>query len=348
LLFFAGQSRGVPVSGALRRLLKNLGIILARQNITLTNTNLEESPGLFTLIDGIDSTLIDLAAEEVGEEVLVQLAIQLADQTFAARQADDDSKRLLKQVFELRARRVIAIRSAGRLGWVRETGARARMLESVETGLLPMRQTWDDVSSPVDPALVNVILEWAWTQPDLQDAIRDSYHLHGDADTNSVRQSFFDLVTAWLAGSRFVEMATRSNLSIDDTLGVHAHALTFGLQILIEQGIALLAKLLESQDRVLASAIAHFPEHLRFGVPTGAARVLASGGMRHRSAAVEIGKASELLAADPEERLHIFVIARQLLVRDPVEWRARLGGLVYENALRDVTPVAQGEEENAT
>ena len=299
---------------------------------------MEASPALHTLIDGVDATLIDLAAEEIGEDELLHLAIKLADQTFTSRQAGGASKTLFRTVFELRARRVSGIRSVGRLDWIRE---RYQSLDAlfVESGLLPRRQTWDDVSNPTDAALVGAILEWAWGHKELQKAVRDGYRLDDDADTNSVRQSFFDTVTLWLSGSCFVEMAMRANLSVDDLLGVHAHALTFVLQTIAEQGVALLAKLLESQGRRISRAVTQFSEHLRFGVPNEAALILASGGVRHRRAAVELGTAAEVMAAVIQNRLAVFSAAQQLLLEDQRRWNSHLGVLVFKSTLQDLTSI---------
>jgi superfamily II DNA/RNA helicase len=343
----ARQAAVEPVKGALRSLMERLQDALTRQNITLTNPILEGEEVLHALIDGIDATLIDLAAEEIGEEDLVQLAIKLADQTFASQQADASSKKLLQDVFELRARRVVGVRAAGRLGWVRETGARVRLLDSVESALLPQRAAWDDVIDPIDSAIVTMLIGWAWPHADFQTSVRAAYQLEDQADTNSVRQSFVDLVAMWLSGENFAGMATRANLQIDDMLGIHAKLLTFVLQTLVEQSIALLAKLLESQGRVLADAVVQFPEHLRFGVPTPTARVLAAGALRHRRAAVALGGAREVRSIPADDRTRIFATALGLLQRDGDTWRALLGGLVFENTLQDLlsaTGDGQGEE----
>lgn len=332
----ARQAPGEPVTGALRTLVERLQRALATQNITLTNGRLEATPSLHTLIDGIDATLIDLAAEEIGEEALVQLAVHLADQTFASRQATtESSKKLLQDVFALRARRVAGIRTAGRLGWVRDTGARARLLDSVENDLLPRRETWDDVTDPLDSGLVDALLRWAWTMEDLQAVIREAYRVDDGAPTDPLRQSFFDLVSSWLAGSRFVEIAARVNRPMDDVLGIHSNAVTFVLQTLVEQAVALLGKLLESQGRVLADAVGQLPDHLRFGVPTAAGRALAARGVRHRRAAVDLG--NSLAGRNViEDQAVLFPIARQLLIDDSESWRARLGNLVFDNTLRDL------------
>lgn len=339
----AQQTADEPVRGALRSLVERLQQVLARRTLPLTNSDLENAPALHTLVDGIDATLIDLAAEEIGEGALIAEAVRLADQTFASRQADASSKRLLQEVFELRARRIVGIRAAGRLNWIRETGARPRMLDAVEMDLLARRETWDDVLDPIDPSIVNVMLEWAWGQPDLQKAIREAHRLD-DADTNGLKQPFLDTVTAWLRGSRFREIAPVSKLGIDDLLGVHARVVSYVLQTLVEQGVVLLAKLLEGEGRSLAPSVLAFPDHLRFGVPTTAARVLASGGLRHRSAAVELGNA---LRNNGEDRSVLLAAARAALGAYPMHWEQRLGALVYKNTLLDLSDAIgdQGAEE---
>lgn len=341
----ARQAPGEPVRGALRRLIENLRSALAAQNVTLTNVILEGEPALHTLVDGVDATLIDLAAEEIGEDALVAEAIRLAGQTFASREADPVSQQLLQNVFELRARRVVGVRAAGRLGWIRETGARVRLLEAVETGLLPGRPTWDDLQDPLDAGFVRLMLDWAWAQGDIQEAVREAYRLADNADTGPVRQTFIDATHAWLAGSRFHEIATRSKLPLDELLGVHGRVISFVLQTLVEQGVALLAKLLESQDRTLAPAVAQFPEHLRFGVPTTPARVLTAGGIRHRSAAVELGAALIAAGHTGDDRMATFTAARGSLLAYRDAWTGRLGELVVEYTLRDLTSMIGDAEE---
>ncbi len=104
----------------------------------------------------------------------------------------------------------------------------------------------------------------------------------------------------------------------------------------MEQGISLLGKLLEGQGRVLSEAASAFPDHLRFGTPTAAARTLAKAGIRHRHAAILVGATAEISGAAGAARTVLFEIARQVLQADEAGWRARLGILMYENVLEDV------------
>jgi hypothetical protein len=332
----AHQTPGEPVRGALRELVSTLQRVIIVDKIALSNAFLESEVDLHPLIDGVDATLIDLATEEIGEDQLVELAIRLADETYASRQATlRSSKKLLQDVFELRARRVAAIQAAGRLDWIKDTGTRARMLDSVEMGLLPLREMWEEVTDPIDSDLVRVILDWAWTQPDLQRAVREAYRFDDDASTDTVRQSFYHLVSSWLSGRPFIQIATDANLPIDDLLGIHTRVVTFVLQTMVEQAIAILERLLQSQGRTMAMAVSHLPDHLRFGVPTAGARVLAARGLRHRRAAVQLGAALQGFALS-EDRAVLFPFVRQVIMHDRDEWRTRLGALVFERTLEDL------------
>jgi helicase len=325
----ARQEPGERLAGALLELMDRLRRGLSQQNITLTNEVLEGETALHTLIDGIDATLIDLAADELGEGELVRIAAELSGQTFAARQADPDTMALMREVFELRARRVAGVKTAGRLSWIRETGTRARMLESVESTLLPMRGSWDDIQTPTDPQLVETLLVWAWELPDMKEAIGEAYR--GNAPS---RSDFAALLCAWLDGQPLVEIAQTVKLEIDILLGVHSKVLSYVLQVSVEHAVALLKRILEARGLGISQSVIDFPEHLRFGVPSRAARVLASG-IRHRRAAVTLGRATELATSGADDPDTIFAKARQL-IDDQERWLPVLGSLVFQNTVEDL------------
>ena len=333
----ARQMPGEEVRGALRSLITWLVKALAVQNLTLSNEVLESSPVAHALIDGVDSALVDLASEEIGEDELVRLAVQVADDTFASRQATlESSRELLRDVFELRARRIVQVRARGRLAWIRDTGTRIRMLDSVEKDLLHQRDAWDDIDDPIERGFVGTMLEWAWKQSDLREAVRDAYRLKEGVGTDSVRRQFEEIVDLWLAGRPFAEISGAVKVPIDDLLGVYTGAVAFVLQTLAEQATALLERLVESQGRELSEAVRHFPEHLRFGVPTVGARMLAAHGLRHRRAAVGLG-ALIPVQGSWEDRRTLFRTVRRRLEDDRGGWEERLGALVVERTLQDLS-----------
>jgi helicase len=321
-------------------LMERLRRALAQQSLTLTNELLEDETELHPLIDGVDATLIDLAAVELGEDRLRRMARDLSERTYAAEQASPDTAALMHRVFELRAERIIGVRAAGRLSWIRETGARARMLDSVGDSLLSARSRWDDIRSPIDPALVDALLGWAWGLPEIERAIGEAYR-----DEPPTREEFGDLLRGWLDGRPLLEIGSRAALEMDDMLAVHAKVVTYQLQTTIEQGIALLRKFCEVRGLAISNAVLEFPEHLRFGVPTPAGRVLA-GSVRHRRAAVALGASPELANESGDNRERILEVARELLT-ETGRWLPALGRLVLDNTVVDLRrqqppPVADG------
>jgi hypothetical protein len=109
--------------------------------------------------------------------------------------------------------------------------------------------------------------------------------------------------------------------------------ISYVLQVAIEQGVSLLKKLLEASDCELSQSVVDFPEHLRFGVPTTAAKVLAAGGVRHRRAAVALGESPELVMLI--DRVEVLSTARQLL-DDRERWLPVMGRMVLDNTLEDL------------
>lgn len=331
----AAQDAGEPVRGSLRSLIQQLNAALIQNGLALSNEILEANTPIHPVVDGVDSTLIDLISEEVGEEVFVAHARQLAEQTFAARQLPQGQAELLRNVFELRARRLIAMRQTGRLSWIRDTGAKVRFLDSVERILLPALERWQDPIDPLDNELRTAILEWAWTQRELQNDIAQTFRPEG-GDPDLVRDAFFELVRRWMAGVSFVDLAQQLQLSMDDLLAIHTRVITFSLQSLVEQGLSLLTRRLQAEDIEIAAGVTHFSEHLRFGAPNLAARVLASSGVRHRKAYVALGNAitQQNLVLDP---ITIKNQALEGLRQHAVGWREQLGELVYANTLKDLS-----------
>lgn len=331
----ATQGAGERVGGSLRSLIERLSAVLIQNGIALSNELLERNAIIHPVIDGIDSTLIDLISEEVGEEVFAAHARQLADQTFAARQMAPVQVELLRNVFEMRARRLIALRPTGQLTWIRDTGAKVRLLESVEQQLLPSRDRWQDPVDPLDDDLRRVILEWAWTHPELRSEVVTSFRPEGD-NPELVKDAFFEMVHGWMAGSSFVELAERLGLDMNDLLAIHTRVITFTLQTLVEQGISLLARRLRADGIEIATGVANFTEQLRFGAPNAAARSLASAGVRHRKAYVALGGA--IIRQEPAlDASMIKSRALEGLRQHEAAWLPHLGALVYANTLKDLS-----------
>ncbi len=331
----ATAGEGEPVRGSLRTLIDNLEAYLRRYNLALNNQLLEYHAVIHPLIDGVDATLIELIAEEIGDAEFLRLAADLSNHTFAAQQLPAGSAVTLRTVFELRAQRLIELRADGKIAWLRDTGAKVRLLDFVEQVLLPSRGDWMNPVDPVSDELVSAILEWAWQDRELKEDVRVAFRLGDGQDPESVKLSFFEIIRQWVHGASFAQIAQSTQIDVDDILGIHTRAITYALQTLVEQGISLLSRLLLERGIEVNEGVPAFIEHLKFGVPSRIGVLLANAGVRHRKAYVELGNAMRSLTV-PIHSANAKAVALQSLEDHSEAWRGALGEFVFSNTLTDV------------
>ncbi|MGJ7905163.1 DEAD/DEAH box helicase [Actinopolyspora sp. H202] len=318
----ASDQPGEEVYGALYQLLHHLQ---TQHGPLLTNQDLEASPEIHPLIDGIDATLVELIHDEIGREQLRELAMSLADGTFAAQQSDNGGRRLLNDVFELRATRVYETQISGRLQWVRDTGTKTRLIDSVINQLEPSFDNWESVDSSIDDQLLEALLSWSFNQPDFAQKVKKSSRRDFELSSGSLRT----IIQWWVSGWTFVKIAQELDCNVDTLLRIHGEVVSHSLVSIVEQGITILERYLGDQGRVLASAVANLPEYIRLGVDTRSARALMKKGVRHRQAAVALGNQSFMT---PEYAIQI----AEALLRSQNGWRELLGDHVYQRTLHDV------------
>jgi len=329
------QGAGEPVQGSLLKLINIMTRYVANNNIALSNEFLELNTIIHPLIDGVDSTLIELLSNEIGEGEFIALAVELAAHTFAASQLSAAEATQLRSVFELRARRLIVLRANGKTDWARQTGARIRLIDSVEQRLRPLRDDWNLNGNPLADDVRQVIFQWAWSHSELQEGVKECFRLNESADVETEKDRFFEIARLWMNGLQFKNIAEQVGLSMDDLLTIHSRGISFLLQTIVEQGISLLTKVLEAEGIEISEDVRSFPEYLRFGAPSKESKLLAIIGVRHRNAYVQLGTAlqNNNFVGDQEETK---LYALSSLSQYSDQWREALGELVYQNTLADL------------
>jgi hypothetical protein len=326
-----------PVEGALLKNIEQLVRALSANNRTLTNAALEATSWLFPLVDGIDATLIELLRDDMGDDEFRRIAASLASSTYAWRRTQNDERAVLEKVFALRASRLSELRTSGRVAWASGTGVKVRLLDSVADSLAPAFDRWRTVEDPADAELLEVLLAWAWRQPDFGVALRDAYpdrelippdRLPDPAD-------LLQQLRLWLAGNSFAEMSQITTRDVNRLLRIHTGALSYAFSTLVEQAVVVLGQLFSDLEPGLSPTVAMLPDYIRYGVTSLAARNLMADGARHRRAANLLG--ADPAMADPSNvLLPAREIARTVFQENPGQWRSDLGVFVYERTARDL------------
>ncbi|MEU3847501.1 DEAD/DEAH box helicase [Micrococcus terreus] len=328
---------GEPVEGALYKNIDRLVRVLTSNNRTLNNGALEASPWLYPLVDGIDATLIELLRDDMGDEEFRSVAASLASSTYAWQRSEGTGRAALESVFVLRAERLGRLRTSGRVAWAAGTGVKARLLDSIVDSLAPSFHRWGTVEDPTDVELLEVLLAWAWRQPDFVAALRDAYpdkelvppeRLPDPAD-------LLEQLRLWLAGSTFAQISVATRSDVNRLLRIHTGVLSYAFSTLVEQAVVVLSQLFEDSELGLSPAVAMLPDYIRYGVHTLPARNLMADGVRHRRAANLLGDDPAMM--DPRNGfLSARDISRTLVQANPERWRSDLGLFVYERTARDL------------
>lgn len=330
------QAAGERVVGSLYVLLENLKSALATQNVTLNNEILEDHSVFYPLIDGVDSLLIDLMAEEVAEGDLENLITLISDQTYASSQSDDSSKDLLKTVFRLRTARINDLRANGKLNWIRETGAKARLINNVEISLFPRLLNWDTIDNSLDPSLLDAFIEWAWEAGIFNENLRVIFRKDEEEDLSDLKPLISQILFRWVRGERFVEISQALGVDMDTMVGIHTNIISYSFQTAVEQGIAIVGKILEARDLSISQHVVQFLEQLRFGVPNASAAILANHGLRHRSACVTLSMYEDVYVHAALGRDFVLYHSRRVIAEHSEQLAGHLGALVYSQTLEDL------------
>jgi helicase len=325
----AGHS-GEPVVGALIRIVRRLGYYLESSRTSITNNILEEEVDLFPLVDGLDQTLIELLSEEMGESVFKDSVTMLAASTFAAMQGTDEEKKLLLQIVRLRSDRMQEHRDSDRLAWFRESGANARLYDSVATELWPQLFDWSSFTAPNDSELLSAFCQWAFNRPECRAALAAAFRSDGDDHTVEV----LALVTAWLRGETYEGMAEAAGVDMNLCLRVHAGVVLHTLVTLAEQGMAILERILSLQSEELAEPARRLGQYLLRGVHTSEAIDLMDAGVRHRRAATAL--AAEITRGAMAHAGDDIVSQARHHLGQSAKWLDNLGPLVLLQTRRDL------------
>lgn len=313
-----------PLSGALIDLARLVERWVADGN-TLTNEVLEGSPLLFDLVDGIDSTLVELAAEQVGTDALVEAARAVIANTLAARTSESGPLASLDQVVNLRSQKIAELQVSGRLGWVRDSGAMVRQLSNAER-LLAIARNLDPALPPDDPRIIDAVLEWFWDSPQARSARRP-------LPSSLSIQNVSALTVSWLRGQTYEEMARAAGLDVNVALRVASGLMGYVFQSAIEQCVALIKPMYEDEPNVLPVGLARLPDSLRYGSTSRSVQDLLESGVRMRRVAATLVRIGGDLSVGGDPRAFYLVV----MIENEALVRAEHGDFAYDRTLADLS-----------
>ena len=328
----ANESQDERVEGALLSFLRKLPeYLFNNQILDVTNKELEEHWYFFSLVDGIDSVLVDLISEEMGIEEFRNLALSVARETFAAKHALPDEISRLCDLILLRSERLMYIKDMRGIGWVKGH-VRPRLNDFLDVGVRSYFG-WATLSHPGDYVFISYLVKQFFLVPGFEERVKSIVPDRIQIDGFELSVFVVEMVFSWVSGLSFLETSEKLSLDMDLLLRLHKSITENLFSEFVEQIICYARMLHEVGELEVSDIVLDFPSFLRFGVPVEEARYLLANGLRHRRAAVELGMDQVMRSRAVVDE--VWSVAWDLL-QDEDRWRDRLGAMVYERTVEDV------------
>jgi helicase len=325
------------VRGGLARLLEDFVLKLARRGLQLSNALLERSTLAFGLVDAVDSLLVELMAEELGEDALREAALAIAADTFLATQGegDDANMNLFRKLLVLRAKAVSRTFSDGRGELVRGLGIPTRTIAGTEAWFAGNSKPWQTLQDPLDNEWITYLVEFAWEQLDFAKEVKDLDDTYRKALPSLTKTDLVGAIRIWVAGGSYADMSTVLGWNVDLTLGTFARLVKYRFQVVVDRATTFANALADEYEIEVSATASLWAEHLRHGQPTEVGVRLAQSGLRHRSAiAFLAGQGLRLPPSGGQEALRTAAGVTAVGIHAGlVEW---VGTLAAENTLSDL------------
>ena len=317
-----------PVVGALTRLVE-----LMSKCQDVTNQFLESDARMKSLVDGIDSVLIEYIHEEIGADEFSRTVAAFISETYASRQLDATQIELLGRVSSLRRDRLEEMRTTGRLAYLKDSAVKPRILNSLIDDLLGSDFDWCSSEITLD-LVTQQMLAWAMKQPGVEENVLGV--IKGTRSREEIEVLLRCILVSWVRGESYSSIAERAGVEVSVLLNIHSNLIMNVLLELFEQAAALLRSIEERECISLASSLVDFAELVRYGVPSALCLRVIKIGVRCRRAAVELGVFCDGRVAGEFDDESLQKALNRVLCQDEERWRARLGNLVYRLTVEDL------------
>ena len=282
------QERNIePVKGQLYNIIKVITNYIERRQLQITVETLDSlSEQLQELLDSIDVSIIDLLAEEVEADKLDELVSELIKQTLSFYQANENEKKTLNTLFELRAEKLKPIVEKGEFIILKNSGANVRLYDEITSSFNFDNEIWNDEFEPLDEGWLNYILDNGIFQlPRFKANLSDFNSQNNcELENNDIREA----IQLWMSGSWYENMSTQLTLETYQVLRLINSFISFNVQTVISAVVRL--KELRTTEYTMPNQIANWSSYLQHGIDMQLKLDLIEMGLIDRVAVLELSR----------------------------------------------------------
>lgn len=274
-----------PVKGQLYNIINLITNYIEQKRLKITAETLDSLSEEFQeLLDSIDISMIDLLAEEVEVDNLSELVSELIKETLSFYQANENEKKTLNTLFELRVEKLKPIVEKGEFKILKNSGANIRVYEEIITLFDFENEIWSNEIDALDEIWLSYILDNGIFELPIFKANITQFN-----KANKCKISNTDVKRAiqlWMQGSWYEAMNDELKLETYLVLRLINSFISFNVQTVVSAIVRL--KELKTLDYIMPSQIANWSSFLQHGVNSQLKLDLIEMGLIDRVAVLEL------------------------------------------------------------
>ena len=241
-----------PAKGALFKLVSDLNRIVVDNNLTLDNDLFESQAASFlAILDKIDAAIIDLLPAEVVIDEVENLVEKIIERTLAYHYLETDILRdRIKEIFLIRTKALFATVPPEGILTLRKSGSSPRFWRFINEASILDRAEWIELSQVDDQTWLTEIVLRQFDMPTFEK----------DLNMGVITK----VITTWMRGKTYEEIAIESGLEIDEVLEFLCHTIGFTLQDALGKTTQMAIEKLG--EEVVSELAENWPSLLQYGL----------------------------------------------------------------------------------
>ena len=276
-----------PVRGQLYNIVHLITEDLQRKKLPISAEILDSlSEQLQKLLDNIDSSLIDLLAEEVELENLDALVKNLVTETLSFYQSNEDEKETLNNIFGLRVNKLRPIVQNGDFPILKNSGTNIRLYEEIIGHFDFENEIWEQEFEPLDKKWLKYLLDNGVFQLSYFNINLQMFNEENKCNISidNVKKA----ILLWMNGEWYGSLSEKLQLQTHQVLRMMNSFIGFNLQTIISCIIRL--RELKKPFSILPIQVVNWASFLTHGINSQLQLDLIELGLIDRVAVLEVSK----------------------------------------------------------
>jgi|GEM_PF-462391 len=318
-----------PVYGQLFTIIEAITAVLVRRRLKLS-TEILDSLGeeIQLLLDSVDTSMIDLLSEEVEVGDLSTLVDEMISKTLSFFQSNDEQKITLKNLFEIRAEKLIPFINAGEFKSLKGSGTNIRLFDEIKEIVDFSSDLWDIHTQSIEDKWLTFILNETLFKFNKYIIALNKFNRINSVslDNDMIRKA----IESWINGDWYEIISEELNIEINAVLKLINNLIGFEIQNIVSTVIRI--KEINS-DVALPYYIQNFPLFIQFGINSKVQLNLLQLGLIDRVSILVLGNYLSTIGYGDLELDALRIFLREFREKDLEELRELLPAISYEKTL---------------